>query len=192
LLSNAGDVDAYNIYLNYAIGDAVRKRDDPSEAYTKDNFIQKLSDNMVKIRGILSSNYRDLLLRVIVGRQFPGNGKSDLYTINPSGRQGIVTNYAILGDAEALANYLIKGKWRSDLRMREFAELSYCVIRYVEEKNKSETVGLGGNKPPTKYLKDAERSDTDLPKMVQIDCNLSNTELISNRSSVSICVFCIL
>jgi hypothetical protein len=46
--------------------------------------------------------------------------------------------------------------------MREFAELSYCVIRYIEKKNISEAVGLGKEKPPTKYLKDAGNIDNDL------------------------------
>jgi 20S proteasome alpha/beta subunit len=45
----AGDV-TYDVYLNYAIGDAVRKRDDPTHAYTNDNFIQILCDNMTKRR----------------------------------------------------------------------------------------------------------------------------------------------
>jgi 20S proteasome alpha/beta subunit len=55
----AGDVDTYEVYLNYAIGDAVRKRDDPIDAYTNDNFIQKLGDNMAKIQRIIARNQRD-------------------------------------------------------------------------------------------------------------------------------------
>jgi 20S proteasome alpha/beta subunit len=158
----AGDVDTYDVYLNYAIGDAVRKRDDPNDAFTNDNFIQRLCENMTKIRKILARNQRDLLLRIMVGRQFPGKGKSDLHKVNSNGDQNLVTTYAILGDADIFADKLIKGKWQSDMRMREFAELSYCVIRYIEEKSISEAVGLGKEKPPTKYLKDAENIDTDL------------------------------
>jgi hypothetical protein len=48
-----------------------------------------------------------------------------------------------MGDVEKFADELIKEKWQSDIRMREFAELSYGVIRYIEEKNISEAVGLG-------------------------------------------------
>jgi len=151
----AGDVDTYEVYLNYAIGDAVRKRDDPSDAYTNDNFIQKLGDNMAKILRIIARNQRDLLLHIMIGKQFPGKGKSDLYKVSSNGDQSLVTTYAILGNADIFADRLIKGKWQFDMRMREFAELSYCVIRYIEEKNISETVGLGKEKPPTKYLKDA-------------------------------------
>jgi 20S proteasome alpha/beta subunit len=158
----AGDVDTYDVYLNYAIGDAVRKRDDPTQVYTNDNFIQKFCDNMTKIRRILARNQRALLLRVMVGRQFPAKGKSDLYKVNSNGEQNLVTTYSILGDADIFADELIKGKWESDMRMREFAELSYCIIRYIEEKNISEAVGLGKEKPPTKFLKDAGYIDTDL------------------------------
>jgi hypothetical protein len=121
-------LDTYDIYLNYAIGDAVRKRDDMTQAYTNDNFVQKLCDNMTKIRRILARNQRDLLLRVMVGRQLPGEGKSDLYKVNSNGDQDRVTTHAILGDAEKFADALIKEKWEYDIRTGEFAELSYSVI----------------------------------------------------------------
>lgn len=104
----AGDVNTYDVYLNYAIGDAVRKKDDPNDAYRNDNFIQRLCDNMTKIRKILARNQRDLLLRIMVGRQFPGKGKSDLHKVNSSGDQNLVTTYAILGNADIFADELIK------------------------------------------------------------------------------------
>src|ERR687892_475531 len=64
----AGDVETYEIYLNYAVGDSVRKRDDPNDVYTNDNFIHKLHENMVKLRTVLARSGKILLLRILVGR----------------------------------------------------------------------------------------------------------------------------
>jgi hypothetical protein len=47
--------------------------------------------------------------------------------------------------------------------MRGIAELSYSVIRYIEEKNISRDGGLGHYKPLTRYLSDLGNIDTDLP-----------------------------
>ncbi|MBV9178177.1 MAG: hypothetical protein JO297_14195 [Nitrososphaeraceae archaeon] len=74
----------------------------------------------------------------------------------------MITSWEVIGDAETCAKELMKGKWQPDMKMSEFAELSYSAIRYIEEKNISESIGLGGKKPATKYLKDAESLDTDL------------------------------
>jgi hypothetical protein len=66
----AGDVDMYEVYLNYAFGVcvSVRKRDDPNDVYTIDNFIQKLHENTIKLRNILLRSGRVLLLRILGGR----------------------------------------------------------------------------------------------------------------------------
>jgi hypothetical protein len=164
----AGDVETYEVYLNYAVGDSVRKRDDPIETYTNDNFIQKLHGNMVKLRNVLVQGGKILLLRILVGRQFPGNGKSDLHTVTsnlyPDAEliENRTNTYTVIGDAERYAADLIRHKWKPDMTMRGFAELSYSVIRYIELKNISATVGLGSNKPPIRYLSNSGNVDTDL------------------------------
>ena len=158
----AGDVDAHDVFVNYSIGDSVRKRDDPNDVYTTNNFIQKLCDNMSKLGSILARNNKTLFLRLMVGRQLPNTGKSDLHIVDSNGKCDLVTSWTTIGDAEAYAKKLIGNRWQSDITMSKFAEISYNIIRYIEEKKISESVGLGGNKPATKYLKDGERLDTDL------------------------------
>ena len=158
----AGDVDIYDVFVNYAVGDSVRKRDDPNDVYTTNNFIQKLCDNMNKLRSILVRNKMSLFLRLMIARQFPCNGKSDLHIVDSNGKHDSVTNWGAIGDAETCATELVKGRWQPDMTMSQFAELSYSTIRYIEEKKFSEYLGLGGEKPALKYLKDGERLDTDL------------------------------
>jgi hypothetical protein len=62
----------------------------------------------------------------MIGRQFPGKGKSDLYKVNSNGDQNLVTTYAILGYADIFAERLIKGKWQSEMGMREFGVKLLC------------------------------------------------------------------
>lgn len=71
----------YEVYLSYAVGASVQKKDDPNDVYTIDNFIYKLHENMIKLRNILLRSGRVLLLRILGGRQFPGNGKPDLHIV---------------------------------------------------------------------------------------------------------------
>jgi 20S proteasome alpha/beta subunit len=161
----AGDVETYEIYLNYGVGDVVRKRDDPNDVYTNDNFIHKLHENMVKLRRVLARNNKPLFLRILVGRQFPRNKRSELHKVssnfNPeiASIEASIDNYAVIGDAETCATELIKTRWKPDMRMGEFAELSYSVIRYIEEKGISAAVGLGLNKVPVRYLADIGNTD---------------------------------
>ena len=67
-----------------------------------------------------------------------------------------------IGKAEIYARNMINQKWNPNMTMKEFAKLSYSVIRYIEEKNLDDSVGLDNNRPPTKYLKDRDALDTDL------------------------------
>jgi hypothetical protein len=164
----AGDVEVYEIYLNYGVGDVVRKRDNPNDVYTNDNFIRKLHENMIKLRTVLTRNDRLLLLRLLVGMQFSENTRSKLYKISSNFNPEIVpiedsiNTFTVIGDAETCAVELIRTKWKSDLTMNEFAELSYSVIRYIEEQNISAAVGLGPHKPPVRYLNDLGNADTEL------------------------------
>lgn len=73
-----------------------------------------------------------------------------------------IDSFAVIGDAETCAVELIRTKWKPDLTMREFAELSYSIIRYIEERNISAAVGFGSNKPPVRYLSDVGNIDTEL------------------------------
>ena len=44
--------------------------------------------------------------------------------------------------------------------MKEFAKLSYCVIKYIEKEKLEESIGTGPNEPSIKYLKDGAELDT--------------------------------
>ena len=63
-LWNLSQLWSYNI---------VRKRDDPNDEHTNDILIHKLHENMVKLKTVPVGSDKLLLLRTLVGRQFPGD-----------------------------------------------------------------------------------------------------------------------
>jgi len=45
--------------------------------------------------------------------------------------------------------------------MKDFAELGYCIIKYIEKTGLELSVGVGvGGRPSIRYLKDASEIDT--------------------------------
>ena len=46
------------------------------------------------------------------------------------------------------------------MEMKEFAELSYCIIKYIEKKKLSDSVGTGHDELSIKYLEDTGDLDT--------------------------------
>ena len=51
----------------------MRKRDDPNDEHTNDILIYKFHERMVKLRTVPVGSDELLLLRTLVGRQFPGD-----------------------------------------------------------------------------------------------------------------------
>ena len=91
----AGSEDMFYIFLRCVIGDLIILRDAPDN-YTHDNLFQKLSNIMhilMKIR-----KYQDFALQIMVARQFPNNGQSDLYLLNS------LDNYELGGELLAKEN----------------------------------------------------------------------------------------
>jgi len=83
----SGEVKMYDLFVRYLVGDVVILRDE-QEAYTTQNMIQKLCDIMNNFK----ENYQPFLLTVMVARQFPRNGRSDLYLIKSTGLQDRVNH----------------------------------------------------------------------------------------------------
>jgi hypothetical protein len=117
---------------------------------------------------VLTRDDKLLLLRLLIGIQFPGNVRSKLHKISSNFNPEIapiedsIDTFAVIGDVETCAVELIRTKWNPDLMMSEFAELSYSIIRYIEERNISAAVGLGPHRPPVRYLSDLGNTDTEL------------------------------
>lgn len=154
----AGSEDMFHVFLRYIVGDLVISRDDP-EGYTNNNLFQKLSNTMHILKEI--RNRQDFVLEIMVARQFPNYGQSDLYVLNSLGNYDRVTKWRVIGQGELIARPLVQNNWKTDMKMKEFAELSYCIIKYIEEKKLNDSVGTGHDEPSIKYLEDTGDLDTE-------------------------------
>ena len=154
----SGEVKMYDLFVRYLVGDVVILRDE-QEAYTTQNMIQKLCDIMNNFK----ANYQPFLLTVMVARQFPRNGRSDLYLVKSTGVQERVNHWASIGIGEHLARPLVDDFWNNndDIKMKDFAELGYCIIKYIEKRGLEPSVGVGVGRPSIRYLKDAAEIDTE-------------------------------
>ncbi|MGB8937604.1 MAG: hypothetical protein WCC17_21145 [Candidatus Nitrosopolaris sp.] len=71
----------------------------------------------------------------------------------------------MIGKGDSYANPVIEHKWNRDMRMKEFANLSYCLIKYIEKRNPEQSVG---GEPWVRYHKDGEDLDI-VPKHDEIE-----------------------
>jgi 20S proteasome alpha/beta subunit len=148
----SGEVKMYDLFVKYLVGDIVILRDKP-EAYTRQNMIEKLCNVM----STLQENYRPFLLTIMTARQFPRNGRSDLHLIKSTGKQESIKQWRCIGEGERIANPLVSDFWNSNnkLHMKDFAQLGYCIIKYIEQRKIEPSVGVGIGRPSIKYMKDA-------------------------------------
>jgi 20S proteasome alpha/beta subunit len=154
----AGSEDMFHVFLRYTVGDLVILRDDP-DRYTNNNLFQKLSNTMHILKE--NRNRQDFVLDVMVARQFPNDGQSDLHYLNSLGNYDQITEWRVIGQGGLIARPLVQKNWKTDMKMKEFAELSYCIIKYIEEKKLNDSVGTGLDEPSIKYLEDAGDLDTE-------------------------------
>jgi|ERR671918_1724248 20S proteasome alpha/beta subunit len=154
----AGSEDMFHVFLRYIVGDLVILRDDP-QRYTNNNLVEKLSIAMHMLKKI--RNRQDFALEIMIARQFPNNGRSDLFVLNSHGIYDPVTEWSMIGKGELIARSLVRNNWKTNMEMKEFAELSYCIIKYIEEKKLDDSVGTGLDKSSISYLEDTDDFDTE-------------------------------
>jgi 20S proteasome alpha/beta subunit len=149
----AGAVHMYKVFERCVAGDFIISRDLP-DRYTSENILEKIASTMVMLLEARSN--QPFNLTVLIGRQFPNNGKSDLHVVDSLGKVCSILDWKAIGKGDSLANPVVEYKWSRDMSMKEFANLSYCVIKYIEDRNLEQSVG---GEPWVRYQKDGEDLD---------------------------------
>jgi 20S proteasome alpha/beta subunit len=67
--------------------------------------------------------------------------------IDEHGTMNDMHEYIIIGSDKTSDSLFLKPLWNSDMKMKEFAELAYFIIKYVDRFKTDNTVGLEGEKP---------------------------------------------
>lgn len=153
IIGYSGVVHMFKVFERYLVGDAVIIRDS-DDKYTSENLLEKVSEAMRVLLEARSNQSFDL--RVMVGRQFPKGGNSDLSIIESCGKIIPVSNWDAIGKGESVAKPIIETRWDKNMTMKEFAKTSCCVIKHIETRNLEKSVG--GN-PWVRYQEDGADID---------------------------------
>ena len=101
------------------------------------------------------------ILDVIVARLFSTNEQSDLFLIRADGSHHQISEWKAIGNSDFRANKIVSAFWNNEMKMKDFAELSHCIIKFIEYEGLDLSVGVGENNPSIKYLKDGGEIDTE-------------------------------
>jgi 20S proteasome alpha/beta subunit len=77
----------------------------------------------------------------MVGRQFPKDGNSDLHIVDSCGNIDQVSSWSAIGNGESIAKPIVQTRWKENMTMREFANISCRVIKDIERRNLENSVG---------------------------------------------------
>jgi 20S proteasome alpha/beta subunit len=151
----AGGVHMFNVFERYVVGDVVMLRDS-EERYTTENLLKKISDSMHNLLEARSNQYFDL--RIMVGRQYPNDGNSDLHIVDSQKRVEPVSSWKAIGKGESIARSIVETRWDENMTMREFAKTSCAVVKHIETKNLENSVG---GTPWVRYQEDGADIDVE-------------------------------
>jgi 20S proteasome alpha/beta subunit len=153
----AGFDDMVKLFRRYVVGDVIILRDSPTERYTDANLIDKLADIMRAILKFRSGF--DFKLKVMIARLV--SGTPDLHVIDSHGNidRDFTKNWITIGSGSQKANSLLEQEYKETGNMKEFAALSYLIIRSMEEQDPNGEVGVGTDRPNVTYLRRGANSD---------------------------------
>lgn len=115
----SGSEMMYDIFIKYIVGELVMLRDDVQH-YTSINMISKFS----RIMNLLRDINRSLILKILVARQFRGDGNSDLSMLSENGVVDSISTWKSIGAADLVAEPLVRDFWnkKSTVNMKDFAK----------------------------------------------------------------------
>lgn len=114
-----------------------------------DNMMPTLITIIEKITRELNQEYHDILegqvFDVLIGAKTTINPV--LKYIHPFGFAEGVRRYKVIGHGEPYGSFLLKHWWHENMPMLEVAELGFFIIKYIQEFELDNTVGIGNDFP---------------------------------------------
>ena len=114
-----------------------------------DGNIPALTIRIENITRELNESYREVLggqvFDVLIG--IKTNINAILRHILPFGFAEGVRKYKVIGHGEPYGSFFLKRWWRRDMNMLEVAELGLFIIRYIQEFELDNSVGIGEEHP---------------------------------------------
>jgi 20S proteasome alpha/beta subunit len=123
-----------------------------------------LTTQIESITNELNTTYQERLegevFNVLLG--IKSTTGATLRYIYPFGFAEGVRNYKAIGHGEPYGSFFLKRWWREDMTMLEVAELGFFIIKYIEDFQLDNTVGVGNGYPQV-WLIPHERPKSKVP-----------------------------
>jgi len=179
LFGFAGDGDMINIFRRYLVGDVIILRDS-SDNYTDENLLIKLKEIMLMFKRARLGQYFGL--KVMVARLFPDKKTADLHVVDSNANidKCLIHPWKIIGSGGRKIDSIIQDEWDDNMNMKSFTRLSYCVIKYIEQKQPSGSVGVGHGEPTMRYLGYDAEEDAEPPEEHKNEFRNQLEECLSN------------
>lgn len=157
-----------------------------SQAY--DNSVLTLITEIENITRELNSAYSEVLrgreFDVLLGIQ--STTSSVLKYVYPYGFSEGVRRYKVIGHGEPYGSFFLRYWWKKNMSMLEVAELGFFIIRYIQEFELDNTVGIGEGYPQIRlvpYPKPTQKGSAE-DKKVSSPRDLSEGELDDLKGKV--------
>jgi 20S proteasome alpha/beta subunit len=115
----------------------------------RENTVPALTAQIEVLTRELNEKYKDILrgqdFDVLLGIKTTVNAA--LKYVYPFGFAEGVRNYKVIGHGEPYGSFFLKRWWRKNMSMLEVAELGFFIIKYIQEFELDNTVGIGNAYP---------------------------------------------
>lgn len=154
-----------------------------------DNKITTLTTQIEIITRELNEKYKDILrgqnFDVLLGIKTTVG--ANLQYVYPFGFAEGVRRYKAIGHGESYGSFFLKRWWHKDMTMLEVAELGFFIIKYIQEFELDNTVGIGNGYPqiwliPNKQISPKASPAQNLETVIK---SLSAKEMAPMKDSVS-------
>jgi 20S proteasome alpha/beta subunit len=131
-----------------------------------DNNVYTLTSQIEIITRGLNETYHEILrgqvFDVLIG--IKSTVKAELKYVYPIGFAEGVRRYKAIGRGEPYGSFFLKRWWHKDMTMLEVAELGFFIIKYIQELELDNTVGIGDGYPQVWLIPHKQISPKASPK----------------------------
>jgi hypothetical protein len=134
-----------------------------SAEYSDNANLYALTKEIEKLTREQNDDYSEVLggrvFDVLLGIQ--STTSTNLKYVHPSGFAEGVRRYKVIGHGEPYGSFFLKHWWRKNMKMLEVAELGFSIIKWIEEFELDNTVGIGKGSPQVTLVPNPEGAEED-------------------------------
>lgn len=108
-------------------------------------YLEKLEEIVHDINKTYSARVGDVFQLLFAVQTTDGGAR--LHYISEKGAAQDINEYKVIGSSEIFSRIFLTQLWHKGMTMKEFAEIAYFVIKYIEHHEIDTSVGVGTRKP---------------------------------------------